>query len=143
MSRPRPTLLLILDGWGQAPAGPGNAVSLARTPNLDKLLAERPTALLRCSGRAVGLPHGFMGNSEVGHMNIGAGRVVYQDMTRIDLAIEQGRFADNPVLVDLFARTKAAGGRLHLMGLVSDGGVHSHHNHIYALLESAKAHGIA
>jgi 2,3-bisphosphoglycerate-independent phosphoglycerate mutase len=142
MTRPTPTLLLILDGWGQAPAGPGNAVSLARTPNLDKLLAERPKALLRCSGRAVGLPHGFMGNSEVGHMNIGAGRVVYQDMTRIDLAIEEGRFADNAALTDLFAKTRAAGGRLHLMGLVSDGGVHSHQNHLYALLESAKAHGV-
>lgn len=142
MSRPTPTLLLILDGWGQAPAGPGNAVSLARTPNLDKLLAERPRALLQCSGRAVGLPHGFMGNSEVGHMNIGAGRVVYQDMTRIDLAIEQGRFSDNPALVDLFARIRTAGGRLHLMGLVSDGGVHSHLDHLYAILEAAKAHGL-
>ena len=142
MSRPTPTLLLILDGWGQAPAGPGNAVSQARTPNLDAIMAERPWALLQCSGRAVGLPHGFMGNSEVGHMNIGAGRVVYQDMTRIDLAIEQGRFADNAALTGLFAKTKAAGGRLHLMGLVSDGGVHSHQNHIYAILEAAKAHGL-
>ena len=143
MSRLTPTLLLILDGWGQAPAGPGNAVSLARTPNLDRLLAEYPHAPLRCSGRAVGLPEGFMGNSEVGHMNIGAGRVVYQDMTRIDLAVEDGSFFTNPAFTDLCAAARASGGRLHLMGLVSDGGVHSHQNHIYALLEAARKQGVS
>ena len=139
---PTPTLLLILDGWGIAPDGPGNAVSLARTPNLDRLLAEHPTTSLACSGRAVGLPDGFMGNSEVGHMNIGAGRVVYQDMTRIDMAIETGELADNPVLGELFDKALAAGGRVHLMGLVSDGGVHSHQHHIEALLDMAKAKGV-
>ena len=143
MSRLTPTLLLILDGWGQAPAGPGNAVSLARTPNLDRLLAEYPHAPLRCSGRAVGLPEGFMGNSEVGHMNIGAGRVVYQDMTRIDLAVEDGSFFTNPAFTELCAAVRASGGRLHLMGLVSDGGVHSHQNHIYALLEAARKQGVS
>ena len=138
----QPLLLLILDGWGIAPDGPGNAVSLARTPNLDRLLAEHPVASLKCSGRAVGLPDGFMGNSEVGHMNIGAGRIIYQDMTRIDMAIEDGSFAANPTLADLFSRIKAAGGRLHLMGLLSDGGVHSHQNHILALVRAAKAAGV-
>jgi 2,3-bisphosphoglycerate-independent phosphoglycerate mutase len=138
-----PTLLLILDGFGVAPAGPGNAVSLAKTPVLDGLLAKYPHTQLACSGRAVGLPAGFMGNSEVGHMNIGAGRVVYQDMTRIDIAIEDGSFASNPVLLDLCAKAKAGSGRLHLMGLLSDGGVHSHQNHIHALVALAKSQGVA
>lgn len=137
-----PTLLLILDGFGQAPAGPGNAVSLAKTPVLDGLFAKYPHTTLGCSGRAVGLPDGFMGNSEVGHMNIGAGRIVYQDMTRIDIAMEDGSFTANPVLLDLMAKTKAGTGRLHLMGLVSDGGVHSHQNHIHALVALAKQQGI-
>lgn len=136
------TLLLILDGFGLAAKGPGNAVSLAKTPVLDGLFAKYPHTSLACSGRAVGLPEGFMGNSEVGHMNIGAGRIVYQDMTRIDIAMEDGSFATNPVLLDLCARAKAGSGRLHLMGLVSDGGVHSHQNHIHALVELAKAHGV-
>jgi len=138
----RPTLLLILDGFGIAPAGPGNAVSLARTPNLDVLFARHPHTHLACSGRAVGLPDGFMGNSEVGHMNIGAGRIVYQDMTRIDISIEDGSFFENSALLELCARTKAGSGRLHLMGLVSDGGVHSHQNHIHALVELAKVQGL-
>lgn len=142
MPKVTPTLLLILDGFGMAPAGPGNAVSLARTPNLDALFAKYPHTSLACSGRAVGLPAGFMGNSEVGHMNIGAGRVVYQDMTRIDIAIEDGSFASNTVLLELIAQAKAGSGRLHLMGLVSDGGVHSHQNHIRALLELGKAQGL-
>lgn len=137
-----PTLLLILDGFGAAKAGPGNAVSLAKTPNLDALFAKFPHTELACSGRAVGLPAGFMGNSEVGHMNIGAGRVVYQDMTRIDMAMEDGSFAGNEVLLDLCARARAATGRLHLMGLVSDGGVHSHQNHIRALIALAKEQGV-
>ncbi|MEW5773102.1 MAG: 2,3-bisphosphoglycerate-independent phosphoglycerate mutase [Thermodesulfobacteriota bacterium] len=138
----RPTLLLILDGWGQAPDGPGNAVARACTPTLDRLRAEYPGTLLDCSGRAVGLPSGFMGNSEVGHMNIGAGRVVYQDMTRIDIAVEEGRFADNPAIAGALAAARETGGRLHLMGLVSDGGVHSHQNHIHALLAAAKDAGV-
>jgi len=138
----QPTLLLILDGFGVAPAGPGNAVSLAKTPVLDRLFATCPHTELACSGRAVGLPDGFMGNSEVGHMNIGAGRIVYQDMTRIDIAIEDGSFAKNAALLELIAQAKAGSGRLHLMGLLSDGGVHSHQNHIRALLELAKANGL-
>lgn len=136
------TLLLILDGFGAAPAGPGNAVSLAKTPQLDAIMAKYPHTQLACSGRSVGLPAGFMGNSEVGHMNIGAGRIVYQDMTRIDIAIEDGSFAKNPTLLDLCAKAKAGSGRLHLMGLVSDGGVHSHQNHIHALVALAKAQGV-
>lgn len=132
-----PTLLLILDGWGQAPAGPGNAIALADTPHIDALLALPSRTLLSCSGRAVGLPEGYMGNSEVGHMNIGAGRVVYQDMTRIDMALEDGSFADNAVIGETVAAVSKSGGRLHLMGLLSDGGVHSHIRHLIALLDVA------
>ncbi len=138
-----PTLLLILDGWGIAPDGPGNAVRLAKPGNLARLAAEYPTAKLACSGRAVGLPDGFMGNSEVGHMNIGAGRVVYQDMTRIDMAVEDGSLAANATLRDLAQAVSRSGGTLHLMGLVSDGGVHSHLNHLEALLEVFRALGVA
>lgn len=134
-----PTLLLILDGWGIAPAGEGNAISLAATPNLDRLVTEYPMSRLACSGRAVGLPEGFMGNSEVGHMNIGAGRVVYQDMTLIDVALEENKFQKNLVLNDVMSSAKAKGGTLHLMGLVSDGGVHSHIRHLIALIEMAKS----
>lgn len=143
MSEPKKTLLLILDGWGIAPDGEGNCVKNAATPYLDGLFEEYPNTQLACSGRSVGLPDGFMGNSEVGHMNIGGGRVIYQDMTRIDMAIEEGAFASNATLKGLIAKTKAGTGRLHLMGLVSDGGVHSHQNHIYALLEMAKAEGLS
>ena len=132
-----PTLLLILDGWGLAAPGPGNAPSLAPTPNLDGLNARCPHARLTASGRAVGLPEGYMGNSEVGHLNIGAGRVVYQDMTRIDVALEDGTFAANPVLGDLLAAVKKSGGRLHLAGLLSDGGVHSHIRHLEAICDMA------
>lgn len=142
MSEPKKTLLLILDGWGIAPEGEGNCVRNAATPNLDRLLETYPSTRLACSGRAVGLPDGFMGNSEVGHMNIGGGRVIYQDMTRIDMSIEQGAFGQNAALLELMEKTKGGSGRLHLMGLVSDGGVHSHQNHIYALLEMAKAQAV-
>lgn len=141
MTTPTPTLLLILDGWGDAPASPGNAVAQAATPTLDALRADWPQTLLTCSGRAVGLPEGFMGNSEVGHMNIGAGRIVYQDMTRIDMAIEQDGLAGNAALAQVFAGARARGGRVHLMGLLSDGGVHSHTGHLFALLELARRHG--
>lgn len=134
-----PTLLLILDGWGIAPAGEGNAISLANTPTLDRLVTDYPMSRLACSGRAVGLPEGFMGNSEVGHMNIGAGRVVYQDMTLIDVALEENKFQKNLVLNNVMTSAKVKGGTVHLMGLVSDGGVHSHFNHLVALLEMAKA----
>jgi len=142
MAEPKKTLLLILDGWGIAPDGAGNCVRNAATPHLDSLLAEYPNTRLACSGRSVGLPDGFMGNSEVGHMNIGGGRVIYQDMTRIDISIEDKSFFDNAAMRELIAKTKAGSGRLHLMGLVSDGGVHSHQNHIYALLEMVRREGI-
>ncbi len=129
-------VLLILDGWGKAASGPGNAVSLASTPNMDRLLAGHPKGELLCMGRDVGLPDGQMGNSEVGHLNLGAGRIVYQDIMRINLAIEDGSLARNPVLVDLAARAKRGSGRVHLLGLVSDGGVHSMQSHLEALIQS-------
>ena len=137
-----PTLLLILDGWGLAAPTPGNAPYLAPTPNLDNLNARCPHAQLAASGRAVGLPEGYMGNSEVGHLNIGAGRVVYQDMTRIDVALEDGSFAANPVLGDLLETVKKSGGRLHLAGLLSDGGVHSHIRHLEAICDMAARAGV-
>lgn len=133
----RPVVLVILDGWGAAPPGPGNAVSLAKTPVFDRLVAEYPYGVLEASGPAVGLPPGQMGNSEVGHLNIGAGRVVYQDLTRITKAIEDGEFFRNPVLVQACAKATQRGGTLHLMGLVSEGGVHSDMAHLAACLELA------
>ncbi len=142
MVKVKPTFLVILDGWGLAPAGEGNAASLAHTPTLDMILAHKNFSRLHCSGRAVGLPTGFMGNSEVGHTNIGAGRVVYQDMTRIDIAVEENTLKDNPTICALIADTKAKGGKLHVMGLLSDGGVHSHINHLFALIEIAKQSGV-
>ncbi len=132
--RPRPAVLCILDGWGWRTEKTDNAIAQARTPNYTRLLAECPHALLATSGRAVGLPNGQMGNSEVGHMNIGAGRVVVQDLPRIDVAIEDGSLAKRPVLVDLIAKAKAAKGAVHVMGLLSPGGVHSHQDHIAALV---------
>ncbi len=138
----KPLLLMILDGWGINPNPAHNAVALAHTPNLTRLLAEYPHVAIRTSGMAVGLPEGQMGNSEVGHLNIGAGRVVYQELTRISKAIADGDFFSNPVLLDCIAKVKAAGGRLHLAGLLSDGGVHSHNTHLYALLELAKREGL-
>jgi 2,3-bisphosphoglycerate-independent phosphoglycerate mutase len=133
----RPTVLVVMDGWGSAPDGPGNAVSLARTPVFDGLWAEYPHGTLDASGEAVGLPAGQMGNSEVGHLNIGAGRVVYQDLTRITKAIEDGSFFTNRVLVQAMAKAAGRGSRLHLMGLVSGGGVHSDLGHLEACLELA------
>ncbi|MFW6179672.1 MAG: 2,3-bisphosphoglycerate-independent phosphoglycerate mutase [Desulfohalobiaceae bacterium] len=137
-----PVLLLILDGWGHAPKGPGNAVDAARTPNLDWVQKNYPLSLLKCSGQAVGLPKGQMGNSEVGHLNIGAGRVVYQDILRIDKAIEDGQLGSNPVLQGLMHKVRSRGSRLHLLGLLSDGGVHSHLRHLLALLHTAKDFGL-
>lgn len=140
-----PTLLLILDGWGLPPKDENknaDAPLLAKTPNLDRLFRERPHSKLDASGRAVGLPAGYMGNSEVGHLNIGAGRIVYQDMTKIDVAIENGSFAKNPVFESLFAKVKQDKGRLHLIGLVSDGGVHSHIDHLVSLCKLASGAGL-
>jgi 2,3-bisphosphoglycerate-independent phosphoglycerate mutase len=140
--RPKPLILIILDGWGYAPPSAANAISLARKPNYDKLLAEFPNTLIHTSGRYVGLPTGQMGNSEVGHLNIGAGRVVYMDITKIDLMIENGEFEKNPVLVDSMIQARTGNRRLHLFGLLSDGGVHSQQAHIYALLRMAKQNGV-
>lgn len=134
----RPLALIILDGWGCAAESRGNAVSLARTPNFNRLL-EYPHATLAASGEAVGLPEGQMGNSEVGHLNIGAGRVVYQDITRISRAIRTGEFYANPVLIEALRRARDRGAALHLFGLLSDGGVHSHLTHLFALLEMARS----
>jgi 2,3-bisphosphoglycerate-independent phosphoglycerate mutase len=134
----RPVVLVVLDGWGVAPAGPDNAVSLARTPVFDGLTARYPHGVLDASGPAVGLPPGQMGNSEVGHLNIGAGRVVYQDLTRISLAIEDGSFYENRVLRQACAKAAGRKSRLHLMGLVSGGGVHSDMGHLEACLELAR-----
>ncbi len=142
MQRPKPVMLMILDGWGVRPAGPGNAVSLAQTPNLDRLLSEYPHTQLQTSGKAVGLPDGIMGNSEVGHLNIGAGRIVYQDLTRIDLAIEDGSFFTNQALNIAIQSALEDKRALHLMGLVSDGGVHSQLTHLLALLDLAKENGL-
>ena len=137
MNRPKPLVLVILDGWGYAPASKANAISLARKPTYDKLLTDYPNTLIHTSGRFVGLPEGQMGNSEVGHLNIGAGRVVYMDITRIDLMIEKGDFFTNPVLVGAMKHARSGGRRLHLVGLLSDGGVHSLNTHLYALLRMA------
>ncbi|HEY5973971.1 MAG TPA: 2,3-bisphosphoglycerate-independent phosphoglycerate mutase [Geobacteraceae bacterium] len=137
-----PLLLMILDGWGLNPDPTNNAIAQARTPNMTRLCQEYPCTDIGTSGMSVGLPDGQMGNSEVGHLNIGAGRVVYQDLTRISKAIVDGDFFTNPVLLDCLRKTKAAGGRLHLSGLLSDGGVHSHNTHLYGLLELAKKEGL-
>ena len=144
----RKVLLVILDGWGhsdfEGAPSPGNAVELARVPTFRTLYAERPRTRLASSGGDVGLPDGQMGNSEVGHLNLGAGRIVHQDIARIDLAIEEGRFAEHLGLAGLLERLAGRGGTLHLIGLVSDGGVHSHLRHLAALMtllpESAPVH---
>jgi 2,3-bisphosphoglycerate-independent phosphoglycerate mutase len=125
--------LVILDGWGCAPPGPGNAVELAETPNFDRLWRRYPHTTLDASGEAVGLPPGQMGNSEVGHLTIGSGRVLFQDLMRVNKAIEEGSFFENPALKGAFER----GERVHLLGLVSHGGVHSHIDHVHALLRFA------
>jgi len=140
MSRPRPALLCILDGWGFRPDhAEDNAIAAARTPNYTRLLADCPHALLETSGNAVGLPEGQMGNSEVGHMNIGAGRVVAQDLPRIDVAIEDGSIARRPALLALIDKVTTSRGAVHLMGLMSPGGVHSHQDHIAALVKILSA----
>ena len=140
MPNPKPLVLTILDGWGFSPVIEGNAIALARKPNYDALLAEFPHTLVYTSGPYVGLPEGQMGNSEVGHMNMGAGRVLYMDVTRIDMLIASGAFFENPAL--LHAVQKARGHRLHLLGLCSDGGVHAQLTHLFALLELARRHDL-
>jgi 2,3-bisphosphoglycerate-independent phosphoglycerate mutase len=131
----RPAVLCILDGWGFRPEKKDNAIAAAKTPNYTRMLADSPHALLKTSGRAVGLPDGQMGNSEVGHMNIGSGRLVQQDLPRIDDAIADGTLANRPALKDLIAKAKKSGGAVHVMGLLSPGGVHSHQDHIAALVK--------
>jgi len=138
MATKRPlTGLIVLDGWGLNPGTEGNAVRLARTPVMDRLLAEYPSATLTTCGEAVGLPKGQMGNSEVGHLNLGAGRIVYQDLTRIDRAMEDGSLAKNAVLQGAFAHALEGGRALHFIGLLSPGGVHSHERHLHAMIRAA------
>ncbi len=138
---PGPVMLMILDGFGLREESEGNAVKAARTPNLDRFMGSWPHTRIDASGLAVGLPEGQMGNSEVGHTNIGAGRVVYQELTRITKAVREGDFFENPALAAAMDKAKD-GHALHLMGLLSDGGVHSHNTHLYALLEMAKRRGV-
>ena len=138
-----PTTLIIMDGFGLSDERKGNAISAASKPNLDKIFAENPGCRLSASGLDVGLPEGQMGNSEVGHTNIGAGRVVFQDLPRISRAIEDGSFFENDAYVEAMDDCKERDGSLHLMGLLSDGGVHSHITHLFALLEMAKRRGLS
>jgi 2,3-bisphosphoglycerate-independent phosphoglycerate mutase len=140
--RPKPLVLIILDGWGYSPKTEANAIALARKPTYDRLLREYPNTLIHTSGPFVGLPNGQMGNSEVGHLNIGAGRIVHMDITRIDLMIQNGDFFSDPTLVAAMKHVRTGGRRLHLFGLVSDGGVHSQQAHLYALLKMAKQQGV-
>ncbi len=137
----KPLVLMILDGFGIAPAE-GNAIAAAKKPNLDKIFAENPHTQIGASGLDVGLPDGQMGNSEVGHTNIGAGRIVYQELTRITKSAQEGDMDKNPALLKAMENAKENGKALHLMGLLSDGGVHSHNTHLYALLEMAKRQGL-
>ena len=137
----KPLLLMILDGFGIAPKE-GNAIAAANKPNLDRLFASNPITQIGASGLDVGLPDGQMGNSEVGHTNIGAGRIVYQELTRITKAIEDGPFFENEAFLSAVENAKKNGSALHLIGLLSDGGVHSHITHLYGLLELAKRHGL-
>jgi 2,3-bisphosphoglycerate-independent phosphoglycerate mutase len=137
-----PLALIIIDGWGYTPEREGNAIALAATPYYDELLEKYPHTLLEASGTRVGLPKGIMGNSEVGHLNIGSGRVVRMDLSRIDHDIEMGEFFNNEVLVKAMDVALTRGKSLHLMGLISDGQVHSSQEHLYALLRMAKAHGL-
>ncbi len=142
MSRPKPLILTILDGWGYRAETKANAIALARKPTYDRLLREYPNTLIHTSGPFVGLPEGQMGNSEVGHLNIGAGRIVHMDITRIDLMIQNGELFSHPVLLDAMKHARTGERRLHLFGLISDGGVHSQQAHLYALLKMAKQNGL-
>ncbi|MEQ9639633.1 MAG: 2,3-bisphosphoglycerate-independent phosphoglycerate mutase [Alphaproteobacteria bacterium] len=141
-STPRPVVLCILDGWGYREAAADNAIARGQTPTWDRWWRELPHALLKTSAGDVGLPAGQMGNSEVGHQNIGAGRVVLQDLPRIDTAVADGSLAANPALTDLVAKLKASGGTCHLMGLASPGGVHAHQDHIAALARTVAGAGV-
>src|SRR5438309_9539277 len=142
MTRPKPLVLIILDGWGYRAETKANAIALARKPNYDRLLREYPNTLIHTSGKYVGLPDGQMGHSEVGHLNMGAGRIVHMVITRIDLMIQNGEFFRHPVLLAAMKHARTRGRRLHIFGLVSDGGVHSHITHLYALLKMAKQNSV-
>jgi 2,3-bisphosphoglycerate-independent phosphoglycerate mutase len=142
MTPPKPLILIILDGWGYRAETKANAIALARKPTYDRLLREYPNTLIHTSGPFVGLPEGQMGNSEVGHLNMGAGRIVHMDITRIELMIQNGEFFKHPVLLDAMKHARVGERRLHLFGLVSDGGVHSQQEHLYALLKMAKQNGV-
>src|SRR5262245_25434591 len=141
--RKRPAVLCILDGWGWRPDAKDNAILAAKTPNFDRMMRECPHALLATSGRQVGLPDGQMGNSEVGHTNIGAGRLVMQDLPRIEDAVESGALAERPALRAFIADAKRVGAAVHLMGLMSPGGVHSHQKHIAALARILDGEGLS
>src|SRR5215831_10933594 len=134
----RPLILTILDGWGYSPSLEGNAIAAARKPNYDALLRDYPNTLVHTSGPYVGLPEGQMGNSEVGHLNIGAGRIMHMDSTRIELMIQSGEFFKHPVLLEAMKNARTSERQLHLFGLVSDGGVHSYQTHLHALLKMAR-----
>src|SRR5690348_3564303 len=140
-NRPKPLILVILDGWGYRAETKANAIALARKPTYDRLLRDYPNTLIYTSGPYVGLPEGQMGNSEVGHLNIGAGRIVHMDITRIDLMVQNGELFSHPVLLEAMKHARSGGRQLHLFGLVSDGGVHSYQTHLHALLKMAKQNG--
>jgi len=143
INRPKPTVLLILDGWGIGPNNAGNAIARANTPNLDKYWLTFPHTQLAASGEAVGLPHGEDGNTETGHLNIGAGQIIYQDLPRINMAIADGTFSSTVAFANAFTHVKKNNSTLHLMGLIGAGGVHSNIEHLYALLNLCKQQGIA
>ncbi len=138
-----PVTLVILDGWGVSDSCDNNAACIARTPVLDRLRQQYPVCRIGTSGADVGLPDGQMGNSEVGHLNIGAGRIVYQDLSRISRAIEDGSFFENTALKQICRTVAERGGKLHLLGLLSDGGVHSHNTHLYGLVQMAQKYAVA
>ncbi|MBD2864651.1 2,3-bisphosphoglycerate-independent phosphoglycerate mutase [Paenibacillus oceani] len=142
MARPKPVALIILDGFGLREQTAGNAVAQAKKPNYDRYMATYPNTTLTACGEAVGLPEGQMGNSEVGHLNIGAGRIVYQDLTRISKSIREGEFFENETIIGAVRHAKEQGKKLHLYGLLSDGGVHSHIEHLLALIDLAKKEGL-
>src|ERR1041385_3909442 len=135
-------VLIIMDGWGEGPKTDANAIYKAHTPFIDSLYKNYAHSQLFTSGENVGLPDGQMGNSEVGHLNLGAGRVVYQDLVKINLTIRDKSFFSNPVLLDAFKTAKMGKKKVHLLGLVSDGGVHSHINHLMALCDMAKQNNV-
>jgi len=142
MKIPKPLILIILDGWGINPITQGNAIYHAHTPVMDRIISQYPHTTLGCAGKAVGLPEGQMGNSEVGHLNLGSGRVVYQDISRINKSIHDGDFFSNELLLSAIEHVQTYSSSLHIMGLLSDGGVHSHIDHLFALLTMAKEAGI-